>query len=418
MQFTSFSNPKDYIIESLNTANSTHEGAKNSQSTASNDVDNDNDPVNINDGHDEILNDKKSAGSVIINQYDPSNKKSENESAFSNEIFKKAVCEYMDYTDYNTNRVLASLNESEQNSLLLNLTNKLYRMIINKVDDIDYGEIPNTRGDITKLKRYDELRKCIKVLEGIFEQYREDTEPVKVIENAADNIENMRDLFMAGFMAKVEFAETIYNTMTLSVINSVSFMIAVCIEYVKSPKEEGLVTVLNRTGIAKVKDSLVYENLKKFNESCRKGDVENALRPLIKNKARGFIATAAMGVKAVLVLGGVMLALIPMIKDLVYFFFAARARVSTYFDMQAKLLEMNANELRDNPSIKTEDDKQRVIRKQLAIARTFHSIANAVAVDTKSSEVKADKEIKEDNRKYKVDEVDPTSDTAADGPLF
>jgi len=107
-----------------------------------------------------------------------------------------------------------------------------------------------------------------------------------------------------------------------------------------------------------------------------------------------------------------------MIKDLVYFFFAARARVSTYFDMQAKLLEMNANELRDNPSIKTEDDKQRVIRKQLAIARTFHSIANAVAVDTKSSEVKADKEIKEDNRKYKVDEVDPTSDTAADGPLF
>ena len=273
MQFTSFSNPKDYIIESLNTANSTHEGAKNSQSTASNDVDNDNDPVNVNDGHDEILNDKKSAGSVIINQYDPSNKKSENESAFSNEIFKKAVCEYMDYTDYNTNRVLASLNESEQNSLLLNLTNKLYRMIINKVDDIDYGEIPNTRGDITKLKRYDELRKCIKVLEGIFEQYREDTEPVKVIENAADNIENMRDLFMAGFMAKVEFAETTYNTMTLSVINSVSFMIAVCIEYVKSPKEEGLVTVLNRTGIAKVKDSLVYENLKKFNESCRKGDV-------------------------------------------------------------------------------------------------------------------------------------------------
>ncbi len=59
------------------------------------------------------------------------------------------------------------------------------------------------------------------------------------------------------------------------------------------------------------------------------------------------------------------IALIPLIKDLVYYFFATV--VSVYFDIQADLLEMNANELKDNPNITTDANKKSVIRKQLAV---------------------------------------------------
>jgi hypothetical protein len=330
-------------------------------------------------------------------------------------IFKKVVVEYMDFTDYDTNNWLFSLNEAEQNNLLVSLTNKLYKMVVNKIDHIDFGEIPGTKGDITKLSKYKELRECFNILRGIFKQYREDDEPIDVIENACDNILNMKGLFMSAFIAKSSFPISVYKTMTLAVINATSFMIATCIEYIKNPKSEGLSIVLKKTGVAKVKDHLVYETLKDFNESCRKGEVENALQPFVKHRVRGFVGVFALTVKAVLVTGGVLLAILPMIKDLVYFFFSARARLANYLEIQGKLLEMNVKELEDG-DIETVDDKKAVIARQTTIANTFYKLANMIAVDNKSAEVKADNDIKKDKEKYKMDDVDPNPDQ--DGPLF
>jgi len=362
--------------------------------------------------------DKKEAGTIIINKYDPVQREKElnNINASWDPVFRKAIVEYMDYNDYDTNNWLFSLNESEQNSLLVNLTNKLYQMVVGKIDHIDFGEIPATKGDITKLSKYKELRECFNVLRGIFKQYREDDEPIDVIENACDNILNMKSLFMAAFISRSTFPMSVYKTMTLAVINATSFMIATCIEYIKNPKSEGLAIVLKKTGIVKVKEHLVYETLKDFNESCRKGEVENALQPFVKNRVRNFIGIFAISVKAILVVGGVLLAILPMIKDLVYFFFSARTRLANYLEIQGKLLEMNAKELEDG-DIETVDDKKAVIARQTTIANTFYKLANVIAIDNKSAEVKADNDIKKDKEKYKIDDIEPSSDQQ-DGPLF
>ena len=361
-------------------------------------------------------NEKKSGGAIITNKYNPDAARVSEGGYPMDARTGQAIWEHMDMSDIHTVETVCAMNEAEQNSLLLSLTNKLYKMIVDKIDSTDYGEIPNTRGDITKLSKYDELRECHKVLRGIFQQFREKDEPINVLEDAVDNIVNMKDIFVGAYMAKAEFPKSVYNTMTLAVINATSFMIATCIEYIKNPKKEGLEIVLNKTGVAKAKEHLVYISLKDFNEACRKGEVENALRPFVQNRAKGFVMTAAIGIKAALVIGGVVLAILPIMKDLVYFYYASKARVSQYFDLQAKLLEMNANELRDNADIKTEGDKASVIRRQLAIAKTFHDIANYLTVDAKGSEVEATKEIKKDKQSYKIDDVEPNA--AEGGPLF
>ena len=330
--------------------------------------------------------------------------------SYVSDIFKESVNQYMDITDKSTVNILCNLDEAEQNTVLLSLTKKLYNMIVGKIDDIEFGEIPSTKGDITKLSKYKQMVECVDVMRGIFEQYKEKTEPVDVIENAIKNIENQSDLFRQCYAANINLGIVIYNTMTLACINALSYMIAVCIEYVKDPHNDGMKIIMDKTGVAKVKDHLVYENLIKFNDACRQGDIENALRPMIRNRAKG-VVISLLGLNAILIIGGVLLAVIPMLRDLVYFFFAARSRVSDYFDLQAKLLEMNANELKTNSSIHTVGDKDAVIRRQLAIARVFHQIADAVAVEAKTSERKATQDIKSDSKKYKIDDVntDPGS---------
>lgn len=333
--------------------------------------------------------------------------------------FKQIVSEYMDITDYKTNTRLYNLDEAEQNTVLLSLTNKLYQMIVAKIDDIEKGDIPKSRGDITRLPKYNQLKECAKTLTSIFEQYKEDTAPIKVIENAIDNLEDNSDVFVQSYMAKVDFGIMIYESVTLAVIGSLSYMIACCIEYVKDPKNDGLTIVMDKTGVAKVKEHLLYENLVKFNEACRTNDIENAIRPLIKNRTQNLFGVGGLVlVKGILIAIPVIIALIPLVKDLVYYFFAARQRVSVYFDIQADLLEMNANELKDNPNITTDADRKSVIRKQLQVARTFRQIADKLAVEAKTAENKADKEIKKDNKKYRIDDVETNPADASDGPLF
>lgn len=403
--FQSFTDPRDYVIKGYNEGVDT----KSSSST----------PVNQDPTSElgkSLEDEKKSGGAIVINKYNPNASRVTEEGFPMDTHTGNAIWEHMDMADIHTVETVCAMNEAEQNSLLLSLTNKLYKMIVDKIDSIDYGEIPNTKGDITKLSKYDELRECHKVLRGIFQQFREKDEPINTLEDAVDNIVNMKDIFVGAFMAKAEFPKSVYNTMTLAVINATSFMIATCIEYIKSPKKEGLEIVLNKTGVAKAKEHLVYISLKDFNEACRKGEVENALRPFVQNRAKGFVMTAALGIKATLIIGGVVIAILPILKDLVYFYYASKARVSQYFDLQAKLLEMNANELRDNSDIKTEGDKASVIRRQLAIAKAFHDIANYLTVDAKGSEVTATKEIKKDKQTYKIDDVEPNA--AEGGPLF
>ena len=398
MHFTSITDPKSFVLKSTLRESG-------GEALASDDITQP-DPENIKPS------DEEREKPLIINQYDPNAKST----AYMNDRTKEIMSEWMDLNHLPTLNAVCAMNEAEQNTMLVSLTNKLYEMIVDKVDSIDFGEIPQTKGDITKLSKYDQLCECHKVLREIFEQYHENTKPVLELENAVTNIEDMKDLFVGAYLCKANFPITVYQTMTLAVLNATSYMIAACIEYIKNPKAEGLTIVLDKTGVAKAKDHLVYETRVDFNEACRKGDVRNAIKPFVQNRVRGFAMTAALGIKAVLVVGAVVLAVLPMVKDLVYFYYSARARVSQYFDIQAKLLEMNAAELKDNPDIKTVDDRKSVINRQLSIAKTFHDLANFIGVDAKTSEVKATKEIKNDSKKYKIDDVETNPST--DGPLF
>ena len=363
---------------------------------------------------------------MVINKYEPYKQMNDlsqkNDTAKFHEDFLAIVNEYFDYHDIKTNDAIFSLDEAEQNALIVSLTNKLYQMMIDKVDEVDYGDIPNSKGDITRLPKYEQIEQCLTILRQIFTQYKEDTRPVVEIQNALQYVEDNKDIFMACYAGKISLGIAMYQNITLGIISSISYMIATCIEYIKSPKNDGMEIALDKAGISKVKESLMYESLLKFNDASRKGQIEGALRPLIKAKAKGFDPISVLvGVGAVVSIVGLVLACVSMIKDLVYYFYASRARVSTYLDIQADLLEMNANQLNSNADIKTVGDKNSVVRRQLKIASAFRKLADKIAIDHNKNEREATNQIKADNKKYRIDDVNTNPDTvigASSGPLF
>ena len=64
--------------------------------------------------------------------------------------YEKAVTEYFDLSDKETFSYLKSIEEADQNKVLIALTSKLYDHLVDKIDDIDFGDIPKSRGDVTK----------------------------------------------------------------------------------------------------------------------------------------------------------------------------------------------------------------------------------------------------------------------------
>ena len=151
---------------------------------------------------------------------------------------QEAFVQYMDIGDTMTRRAITYMNEADQASVLASLTAKLYDKIVTKVDDIDYGDIPNSKGDITKLPSYEKLRECIDLLRSILKEFKQDTSPIDVLSVAMANVMTRKDLFGRAFKYKCEMPIIMYNNTVLSIVNGVSYMIATCIEFIKTPNSD------------------------------------------------------------------------------------------------------------------------------------------------------------------------------------
>lgn len=328
------------------------------------------------------------------------------------------ICyKYMDMADSNTRKAMIMMEESEQDSVLLSLTSKLYEMIINKTTDIDFGDIPSTKGDVTMLESYEKMLSSIDTLTQILQQFHQPTKPIDEIRAALDNIENLKPLFKKGFQANIEIIMTTYNTMVLSVISSISYMISVSVYYVKSPSDSTFKLVLQKAGITRTKDSLVYNALVSFNESCKHGEIQSAFNPLIKSKIKSF-AGITVGMAAIAIaVAGILINILPIIRELTYFFYASNARFSEFFDVQADMLDMNVQLLKAN-EVNSVADKKVVISRQESISKRFRKIAEFFAVKNKDNEKKAGELGKAENKAYKVNDIVDTAPDSISDSLF
>lgn len=320
----------------------------------------------------------------------------------------KAFTENFDLKDRMTRKAIIAMNEADQTSVLTALTSKLYDNIVTKVDDIDYGEIPSTKGDITKLSNYKRLVDCVELLRNILKEFKQDTAPIDEISVAISNVSAHKDTFMKAYRMNCELPIIMYNNTVLSIINAVSYMIATSIEFMKTPNQDSFTVTLDRVSYAKTKNNMIYNNLKKFNKSVKSGDFDKAMDHIIKNRVKGFheaaVGTVVAAIGGITGLIAIITHIIPILREMVFFFYYTRMRVSDFFDVQADLLQMNAYNV-ENSLDKDEEQKERIVSKQLKIVELFRKIANKISFTCKKAEVDATKEISKSSKKMKLDDV-------------
>ena len=337
--------------------------------------------------------------------------------------YESIVNEFVDLKDRETFNYVSSLDEAAQDQLLTSLTGKLYDKIVEKVDKIDFGTIPASRGDITQIENYESMVECLHIIRDIVKQYNQSTEPIDQIETAINNIKDRERLFSRCYTMDIEMGIIIYNTMVLSIVSSISYMIASAISFIATPADNNFQVSLDKVAFNKAINSALFNDLRKFNIACKKNEVDKTLEMLLSSRgakaATGTLGKVGKGVG--IALGSVIFAksvliplsksLLPLIQNMVYIHYAAQQNISDYFAVQADLLQTNTAQIEYRSDL-TPEQKKKIIEKQGKVAERMRKLSNVFQIRMKTAEVGAEKLAKSEYKKYKKDElIDDTSDS-------
>ena len=202
--------------------------------------------------------------------------------------FDQIIREHFDLSDKYTRKYIASLKEdAQQDQLLAALSSALYNKVVEKVDDIDFGTIPLSRGDITKVQGFTSTEECLNIIRRLVIQYKQNPAVVDVVISAVNNIKERKALFIKGYALNAELPMLMYNTMVLAIERSTSLMIATCIEYVKDATADGTFKMaLDKAAYGRTMDDLLFKQLIDFNNLCHKGQLDKTLESVMRNPVK------------------------------------------------------------------------------------------------------------------------------------
>ena len=327
-------------------------------------------------------------------------------------LWNQIVKENMDISDRRTLKCMTSINEADQDQVVASLAARIYDSIIKKVPEIDYGTIPLSKGDITKIDNYFDICKCLTDIRDMLIQKKQSTADVDIIFSSIEYMKRLKNLWVKGFAVESEMVVVTYNTITLSIVAASSIMLQAMIEFIKDPTTGEFEMCLSRVKKQNSKDSILLSNLDKFNKAAAKGDIEKSLEAMCKAQRQlkeSSVDVVTEGILSIVASGAALIAiatcLIPILHQLTSALLHLRQSLSDYFEVESNIIRMNAEKVKYSTA-KSEESKKKIIAKQKKIADVFKAISNKLAIKSSKAEAEAKKEIAADNsKKYKVDEL-------------
>jgi hypothetical protein len=233
-------------------------------------------------------------------------------------------------------------------------------------------------------------------------------EELDIIDTAKHNVIKMKKSFEEGYKLESDVVILLYETTVHAIVDATSVLITVTATSVVRTKEACSRHSLNM--------------LKRFNKAVEKGSLQKALHAA---NEQAFFDSGAMTIAkeevlatalSALVGAGLILAFIPIIRELVFYFYYTRMKISDYLDQLSMYIKINEVEVRNNPKF-DEAKKKDIIEKQNKWIERLDSLSDKIRVNQSRGEKEAKEQIKEENAKITVrkvkDDVASTEPTQA-----
>lgn len=328
------------------------------------------------------------------------------------------ISEAYDLSDSDSKKMYLFCNEAQKTTNIEHLTNRLYEHIKDQTDSIDFGTIPKSKGNITKVENFQNLVDCIDVIHDLVKQYGENTEIVDQISTAINNVQVRESLFSKAFLAGIELPVMTYNATVLSIYSSVSLLILTCIEYVKNGKES-FVASFDKASYTKTKDHVMYQYIVGFNRSCQNSTLDKLMQECIKAnivatredgdlidtaKAVGGVIFLAWSIGSIIVKifkgGGLISSFLYPLRAFFYQIKYTQMKFSDWLAVQADFLQINAENLKYREDRKGSDThREKVYNRQIKWVERLRKLSNIFALKDKKAQKTAEEEQRRDDRR-------------------
>lgn len=303
-------------------------------------------------------------------------------------------------TSFREKAEIHALTESEVKQINNAMISNLYKKALDKAY-MNFDEIPDSRGDITAYEGYDNMIGSINLLKELSNKGNIKIKELEILETAVMNIRTYKNHFERGFALGHEFVMMQYNALTAACIESTSALISAYVDFVKKVDKTEF-KIIKGKGL---QGHLAIKNLELFNNSVKKGDFNKMMTHLLQSGRENFVGSSVGA--GVLVAGMITLSIIPLIRELIYYYYYSRMVISEYLQHQVMFLEMN----RVNVESSSLPAKERnvIIKKQAEYIKTLNKISDKIKVNSTMAGKQATTAVKSENKEWTLDNVKQTT---------
>ena len=289
---------------------------------------------------------------------------------------------------------------------------QLYKAVISK-GHIDFGNIPESKGDIKNYKGYHEMKETLDIIRNLAEIQKSPIvlECVKEITKAIGNLEALSDQYESGYRNHNEYVMLEYNLFTFCCIEATTTVLCEFVEYVKNPNTKGLEITLKDS---KYRANAFYiDTIKKFNKVNESPDYRKFLTQMNTKSTEQFTGTELLGFGVVV---GIAVLIIPVCRSLIYKFYNLRRKISDDLMAQAMFLELHKTCVEANTGF-TREKQDAIIAKQEKIRQLLIRLSDKIKVTNVKADRETEKQLKKDNQLMTFDNIKTGVDNGSFGLL-
>ena len=307
-------------------------------------------------------------------------------------------------TSYTEKSKIYALTEAEQAIVNDRMVGNLYQSAL-KRRDIDFGDIPNSRGDIQKFGGYDNMIATVSMLKELTKKFGIKMAELNIVEDAIDNIRIQKRVFEKGYQLDIDFIKMYYQALVLACVDATTLLLASYVDFTKTVNNIDF-QIKKGKGIS---GNICLDSLDKFNKTVKDGSFVKFANSLLNKKRENFggsiplIGAAATPAGSVFVAATLAASIVPILRGLLFFFYDSKMAFSEKLAYQKELLEMNkasldANSMDAQKRMKVMNKQQKYIEKLDRMSdkiRVTHQLANKSSAEA----------IADDNKNYNINDI-------------
>ena len=294
---------------------------------------------------------------------------------------------------------MRTMNKDDINQINGAGIQRLYQTVLDR-KGCDFGDIPESEGDITKVKYYKSTRECLDVLKELMAQNGINEPGLAVIDTAIGNVIRMKPTFEYGFKLNQDYVIILYNTTVMAIVDATSMLCVAYMDYLVGPEQERFSP---DTKYDKGRGMVALESLKQFNHLCENGTIDEAVNYAIKEQKDGFTGTGAIVVTVAAITA--LSVAIPLTRTLIYWYYRKRISISEYLEVQAQFLEMHRLAI-ENSKARSSSEKKKIIQRQERVILKLHKAADKLTIKSADQEDFMKREMKKDNSLFTLSNME------------